>query len=217
VKFRFKHWTLVAAFIAGASAGVPISASAHPAAFAAIHAAHALGGMHGLGSIHGIGAIHGFGRMHAGFGGMHAKWGDHGGWGHGGWGRSRWNHNWNGNWNSNRNLNINRNFNRNINVNRNVNANWSHHWRSGPFARSHHRGHRWRDGFGRWHWFAETAAAAAYSYAGADYGGGSYEDESSYDGPDTGYSGDYDVQDGDGCCGCEEDENMYGDGQDCED
>jgi hypothetical protein len=217
MKFRFKRWTLVAALIAGASAGVPASAFAHPAAFAAIHAARGLGGMHGMGAIHGIGAIHGFGGMHAGFGGMHANWGDHG-WGHGGWGHSRWNHNWNGNWNFNRNVNINRNVNRNIHVNRNVNANWNrnwgHHWRSGRFARSHHR---WRDGFGRWHWFADTAAiAAALSYAGADYGG-SYEDESSYGDPATGYSGDYDVQNGDGCCACEEDDNMYGDGQDCGD
>ena len=119
MKFQFKHWTLVAAFIAGASAGVSPSAHCTSSGIRS----------DSRGPCSWWNAWLGFDPRHRGNSWFrqdacwfrrHARE----------LGRSwrlgprrlgpssRWNHNWNGNWNFNRNVNINRNFNRNINVNR---------------------------------------------------------------------------------------------------
>jgi len=207
--------TLIRAFaLAGALAttglAAAVPAGAHPS----------FGGMYG-----GTHAFHGFGGIH----GLHS-WGGHmGGWGHGGWGHGGWgNHNWNRNVNRNinRNVNINRNINRNVNVNRN----WGHgHWGHGHWGHGHgqHGFHRWRDGFGRWHW-AEAIEDFGLPFGDYGYGGGGYAEDNysgdynddaapyanAYDSGGDEYSNgeEYGMDRGNGCpCRCDRD-NTYGDG-----
>ncbi|HSC18149.1 MAG TPA: hypothetical protein VLC74_04465 [Rhizomicrobium sp.] len=208
---RLSGVTRALAVIAGLLALAAVPGAAHPG--------------FGMDGGHGIGAMHA--GMHPGFhtvGGthtMHANWGGHmGGWGHGGWGQHNWNQNWNWNRNVNRNIDVNRN------INRNVNRNFAH-WAHGRW----HGLHRWRDGFGRWHWGgAVLGFEMPLGYYGGAYGGGGgyadddYRMDSDYGdlpygqdyGDDEAYSGDeaaaYDDR-GDCPCACGGD-NMYGDGED---
>jgi len=227
---RLSGLTRALAVAAGLLALLAVPAAAHPG-FGGMHGGHGFGGMHtGLhGGLHSMGGMHGGFHTSGGMHAMHPEWGGHmGGWGHGVWGQHKWNQNWNWNRNVNRNININRNINRN--VNRNVNRNFTR-WAHGRWHRGWHGVHRWRDGFGRWHWAgAVLGFNMPLGYYGGEYSdGGGYADDgygadSGYGdvpyaqdyGDDEAYSGNeaagYDDR-GDCPCACDGD-NMYGDGED---